>query len=61
LSEKQNSFLRSLKNKDFKGGRTIKVGLYALIQASDDFTSFLSYPLVRFLMRGGEKRCGGFG
>ena len=32
-----------------------------LIQASDDFASFLRYPLVRCLMRGGWKRCDGFG
>jgi hypothetical protein len=31
-----------------------------LIQASDDYASFLRYPLVRCLMRGGGQRCGGF-
>jgi hypothetical protein len=31
-----------------------------LIQASDDYASFLSYPLVRCLMRGGGQRCDGF-
>src|SRR5215831_7147692 len=34
LSEKQNSFLRSLKNKGFKEGRTTKVGLYALSKST---------------------------
>jgi hypothetical protein len=33
----------------------------SLIHASDDLAAFSSSPLVRFLMRGGEKRCGGFG
>ena len=31
-----------------------------LIQASDDYASFLRYPLVRCLTRGGGQRCGGF-
>jgi site-specific recombinase XerD len=32
-----------------------------LIQASDDYASFLRYPLVRCLTRGGGQRCGRFG
>jgi hypothetical protein len=31
-----------------------------LIHAPDDFASFLWYSFVRFLRRGGWKRCGGF-
>src|SRR5262250_368726 len=31
-----------------------------LIQASDDYASFLRYPLMSCLMRGGVQRCGGF-
>jgi hypothetical protein len=32
---------------------------WVLIHAPDDLASFLRYPLMRFLMRGGWKRCGG--
>ena len=33
---------------------------FVLIHAPDDIASFLRYPLVRFLKRGGWQRCGGF-
>ena len=38
-----------------------KTGPIFLIQASDDYASFLRYPLVRCLTRGGGQRCGRFG
>jgi hypothetical protein len=37
-----------------------KAYVHLLIHTSDELASFLRYPFVKFLMRGGGKRCGGF-
>jgi hypothetical protein len=40
--------------------QSVNLPLGSLIQAPDDIASFLRYPLVRVLTRGGWQRCSGF-
>jgi len=41
-----------------EGPLLVELHLARLIQATDEFASFLGYPLIEFLMRGDEQRCG---